>query len=459
MKAYLLNLFDRLRASYWFLPTLMCALIIILSKVLAEVDVIVHNSELKLPTWLNTEPAAARSILSTIAGSLIAVIGTVFSITIVMLSLASQQFGPRLLRRFMIDLPTQIALSVIVSTELYTLIVLSSLEASSGKSSTPVISIFSAILMTLFCIVALIYFIHHTAVQIQAPNVIRAVAEELDATLNSMYPTYISNSHLKVNNTLRVTSQDYKYQINSRSKGYLQAIDTEGMLKFAEENDISFYLLKKTGSFIIENEPIVLYKGNPTVSQSELEEKINSFFIIGAQRSPRQDLVSPIKDLVEISLRALSPGINDPYSAITCINYLANSVSKFANRVIEPGLIFDKKSNLRLVLKKDEFENIVDEAFTSIRNYSANSLIVKLKLLENYKKIGEQCVSNFQIEVIMSQVKKIEDDASISKMVNADFLRVKQFSQEIIDTLLRKESQNNAANKQLKLNRVLIINK
>ncbi|MCB0337327.1 MAG: DUF2254 domain-containing protein, partial [Bdellovibrionales bacterium] len=165
-KTTLLNFWDSLRSSYWFIPTLLVMLASLLSLVLASLDTTLSGEA--LPAWIVTSTDAARATLSTIIGAMIAVTGTVFSITIVTLSLTSQQFGPRLLRTFMLDFITQLTLGVFLSTALYCTLIIRIVEQQAD--GPPHLAVMFGVILMVVSIAMLIVFIHNIAVLIQAPS-------------------------------------------------------------------------------------------------------------------------------------------------------------------------------------------------------------------------------------------------------------------------------------------------
>ena len=194
MKTYFLNVWDTWRSSYWFVPTLFAVGAVLLSLTLPLLDAAIAKSGWSQPEWIRTTTPTARSTLSAMAGAMVAVTGTVFSITIVTLSLTSQQFGPRLLRRFMYDLPTQVTLGVFLSTGLYCLLVLRIVEHHDGGAAAPHLSVLVAVMLSVLSMAMLIVFIHHVAMLIQAPHVVAAVARDLDDAIARLFPEEIGDA-------------------------------------------------------------------------------------------------------------------------------------------------------------------------------------------------------------------------------------------------------------------------
>jgi uncharacterized membrane protein len=189
MKTKLLKLWDSLRATFWLVPTLMAIMAIGLSFAMVALDEAVGNRVLEKVGWVWAGgPEGARGLLSTVAGSMITVAGVVFSITIVALSLASSQYGPRLLRNFVRDKGNQIVLGSFIATFVYCLLVLRTVRGDDGAHFVPAIAITLGMVLTLASLGVLIYFIHHVSISIQAATIIGLVSHELNEVIERLFP-------------------------------------------------------------------------------------------------------------------------------------------------------------------------------------------------------------------------------------------------------------------------------
>lgn len=394
MKTKLANFYEKLRSSYWFIPSLMAIMAGILASLLVYLDLLNEENRLIELSWIKlTGSAGARAILSTVAGSMITVTGIVFSITIVTLSLTSQQFGPRLLQNFMRDRGNQFVLGMVTSTYLYCLLVLRTVSENPSSPFVPHLSILVAVLLAILCVGVLIYFIHHVAESIQVTNIIAGVSRELTSGIDHLFPEKISETlgpreaEYALGELLPEDFEARLQTVPARSSGFLQDIDLPGLLELAGKKDLIIRVDHRIGHFIVVGVPLVeVYRGE-AAGDEELAEAVNSYFITGHKRSPDKDIGFLINELVEVAARALSPGINDPFTAISCINHLGIALCDLAQRVFPSLLEKDGKNRVRVIVYPTTFAQFVDTAFNLIRQYGRSHAAVTLRLLENIRVI------------------------------------------------------------------------
>jgi uncharacterized membrane protein len=384
-------------------------------------------------------PDGARSILATIAGSMITVAGVTFSITIVALTLAASQFGPRLLRNFMRHPGNQIVLGTFVATFLYCLIVLGSIAPLKEKVFVPTLSVNFAILLVLVSVGILIYFIHHVSTSIQADQVIRSVSTELSAHLHRLFPEKLGYEKDKIEkDTESLKPQEGPYyeeqRIENSQSGYLQAIENSGLLEIAKSNDALLYLEYRPGEFVMIGSTIVTVKCNDQLSEHAVK-KIASAFIIGQQRTPEQDAEFAVHQLVEIAVRALSPGINDPITAITCIDWIGSALCYLTSRAFPSPYLYDDQGKLRIITKAVTFTGITNAAFDQIRQNCHSSVAVTIRLLETLQKIASHSRNPEQREAVLRQAKMIVRASRTSVLEENDVIDVKERYQAVREAI------------------------
>lgn len=392
MKTRLLNLWESLRTSFWFLPSLITLCGMVLAFVLTEVDktgafVILQGMEL----FYGGGAEGARAMLSTIAGSMITIAGVSFSITIVALTLASSQFGPRLLRNFMRDTGNQVVLGTFIGTFIYCLLVLQAVRGTDATAFVPKISVTFAVVLALASIGVLIYFIHHVAKSIQADSVVDATYRELDELIDRLFLNQdeeTNDASLSMSD-LQVEESEFHQSVTANYSGYLQAVDMESLLLFATSQDLVLHILYRPGDFVFEGSVLVQIKAEGVV-RPDLQATIREAFIIGEQRTPEQDAEFAIHQLVEIAVKALSPGINDPFTAVTCVDRLGAAICKMMKRSFPQAHIFDADHQLRIVTKTLTFWSVTKTAFDQIRQYGYNSVAVTTRLLDVLIQIAKQ---------------------------------------------------------------------
>jgi uncharacterized membrane protein len=329
-------------------------------------------------------PDGARAVLSAIAASMITVAGVAFSVTIVALTLASQQFGPRLLRNFMRDKGNQIVLGTFIATFTYCLIVLRTIRSGSSEF-VPHISVTIGIFLALASLGVLIYFIHHAAVSIQAPEVIAMVARDIADGIERLFPEHLGDALKEGYAGLsEEIVKDFEIRgdvITAGEGGYLQSINGAMVMKVAEKSDLVLFLKCRPGDFVVPGGELAKSQPCGRVNDSMTNE-IRGAFIFGTQRTHLQDLEFSIEQLVEVAVRALSPGVNDPFTAINCIDRIAAALCVLAQRSFPSPLRHDEEGKLRVIAKPVTFAGIVNTAFDPVRQYGRSSVAVTIRLLE-----------------------------------------------------------------------------
>ncbi|MGF1569979.1 MAG: DUF2254 domain-containing protein [Nodosilinea sp.] len=385
MKHIKLNKFwESLRSSYWFLPTLMAAGAIALAFTLLALDRS-EAADISTLSWIYQGGAdGARAVLSVIAGSMVTVAATAFSITIVALQLASSHFGPRLLRNFMQDQGNQIVLGTFIATFVYCLLVLRTIRGEDYQLFVPQISVTVGVLLAMAGIGVLIYFIHHASTIIQVSHVIADVSHDLEQITNRLFPDAlgheIAQREESAQDDIPIDFEAVARPVRSRETGYLQAIEDEALMQVAGDENLVLRVQAFPGAFIMTDSPLVMaYPANRITHR--VEKRINQAFIMGHELTKQQNVAFPIEQLVEIALRALSPAINDPFTAIRCIDRLADGLARLASRKLPSPYRYDPSRTLRVIAAPVKFETLVDTAFSQIRQYGSTDTVVIGRLL------------------------------------------------------------------------------
>jgi uncharacterized membrane protein len=387
MRTKLSKLLDSLHSSFWFIPSLMVFLAIGLSLLTIHIDQNSNTEIIGNLGWAYTlGPNGSRAILSAIAGSMVSVATTAFSITIVALQLASSQFGPRLLRNFMQDTGNQVVLGTFISTFVYSLLVLRTINGVAKNEFVPHLSVTCGIGLAIASIGVLIYFIHHSASSIQVDHVVHKVGSELDDAIDRLFPNKMGRGaskhrHEPLDSDIPATFDRDACQIPASSSSYIQAIDTDQLMQIATDSNLLLKLQHYPGDFIVKGSSLALVYPRDAVGK-KLVERINSVFVLGSQRTDQQDIEFSINQLVEIAVRALSPGINDPFTAIRCIDQLSAALCHLAQRDIPSIYRYDGEDKLRVIAKSVTFVDTIDAAFNQIRQYGQTSVAVTMRLLE-----------------------------------------------------------------------------
>lgn len=411
---------NRLAANYWFIPSAMVIVAVGLSFLLPWIDRTIGGTAGTIPGWIYEGGVeGARAVLSTIAGSMMTVAALVFSITIVGLTTASQQFGPRLLRNFITDRGYQMVLGTFLANFVYCLLVLRTVEEVGEDHFVPYVSIAVALLLAIAGVGVLVYFIHHAAFSLRADNIVASTGRELKSAIDRLYPARQDGDSPVT--TARTESNGRRLpegfpsgarDVPARKSGYVQAIDQNGLAKLAQEHQLVLRLDYRPGHFMTEDEALVQCWPDREIEDKLLDE-LNQCIVVGPQRPLAQDVESAIEQLVGLALRALSPGINDPDTAILCIDQLTDALARAAERDIPPALL-PAQGEVSLVTYPLTFARMVDQALSRIRQYGRGSVPVTVRLLESLAAIGQRAQNESSRAALLAQaqmLKRSSDEA------------------------------------------------
>ncbi|MGI8502279.1 MAG: DUF2254 domain-containing protein [Hassallia sp.] len=398
------KLWDSLHSSYWFVPSVMAIIATALAFTMLMLD---RSGKADINYWWSYTGGAdgARSLLGAVAGSMISVSATAFSITIVALQLAGSNFGPRLLRNFMQDTGNQVVLGTFIGTYIYCLLVLRTIhgEGDGYGQFVPQLAITCGTLLAIISIGVLIYFINHASTIIQVSHIIEKVCDDLDRVIDRLFPKKIGRSVAEGQGIGEIPDNfdSVASPVRVTNNGYIQAIDDEELMKIARKHNLLLRIESKPGKFVVKGNNLVMVFPGELVNQ-KLTKEINDAFILGRERSEQQDIEFPIAQLVEIALRALSPGINDPFTAIRCVDRLGAGLSRLAQKDFPSPYRYDEDNKLRAIAFGVTFEGLVDSAFNGIRQYARSDTSVTIRLLEAIANIATY-TNNPKYQVILQR--------------------------------------------------------
>jgi uncharacterized membrane protein len=324
---------------------------------------------------------------------MITIAGVVFSLTLVALSLASSQLGPRLLRNFMRDTANQIVLGAFIATFLYCLMILRTIRRPEEGAFVPHLAVTIGVFFAIGGMAVLIYFIHHVSVSIQADDMIARVYKDLLGEIDSLFPHQIGHSV----DTENCVQQDIPLpsdfalnarQVKSKRDGYLQLIDAEALMTLATETDLLVQVRWKPGHYVVAGSSLALAWPKARVNDAVISE-LTAAFAIGDERTPSQDLNFYIIQLVQIAVRALSPGINDPFTACTCVDRLGSILCRVVGRKMPSEQRLDDKGQLRVIAPPVIFSDLLDGALNQIRQYARSDVAVTIRLLETIERVAQ----------------------------------------------------------------------
>ena len=401
---------DALQTTFWVVPVLLIGVAVILFVVTFEIDLAAYHRRLTLPWWVRTGSAdAGRQVLIAIAAAIITTIGVVFSITILALTLASQQFGPRMMRNFIRDLGNQMTLGVFVATFVYSVLGLGSITGLPGGDFVPHRTITVAEAFLLVDLAVLIYFIHHIAKSIQLPEVIAGIARDLDQAIDAEFPESAS-SDLIIRSSVEVDELTEKLNtrgagVTAKHSGYLQFVGYGQLIEIAETLDAVIRLAHRPGHFVVDKRPLATVW--PAGAARQVESALDKAHVTGPHRTLTQDPVFAIDQLVEIAIRALSPAVNDTFTALTCIDWISAGLSKISARVLAEGVYRGRSGKVRLIEFDPSYDRMVNRAFDKVRQAGRGMPAVIIRLMDALTHIAENTVDSQQRAVLMRQAEMI----------------------------------------------------
>ncbi len=435
---------QRLRSSLWFLPTGMAALAAALAFILVGVDRAAPTDWLLKQAWVYTGGAdGASAVLQTIAGSMITIAGVVFSLTLVALTLASSQFGPRLLRNFMRDTTNQVVLGTFVSTFLYCLLVLRTIRHDTEALFVPHVSVTFGLVFALASLWVLIYFIHHVSTSIQADSIIARVSHDLSDAIDAQFPavrtiTESAASAEPVHATWLDEKTHGSLPFTAPRDGYLQWVDIERLTGLAESRDLVLQGQRRVGQYVIEGGALLLVQPGHRLDE-DLSRRLRECFRLGDQRSDLQDAEFAVHQLVEVAVRALSPGVNDPFTAVSCVDRLGAALGQLATRPMPSGIHLDGARRVRLVMPVSDFEGVADAAFNQIRQYARTDVAVTLRLLEAIAQVAALADRRDDREALQRHADKILAGADAALPDASDREAVRRRHELAVQALRRGE--------------------
>ena len=408
MRAHLQYFWYRLTSTLWVVPILMISSAVLLAVGTLYLDTLAPQPWLGFRWMLRIGSEGARQVLGTIAGSMITVVSLVFSMTLVTLQLASSQLGPRLIPRFVRDTVNQIVLGTFVATFVYAILVLQTVSESRPEPFVPHLSVLVALILTLISLLWLIYFIHHVADSIQADTVIAELSDQLSEAIESRFPEIDLPGGMPLEMPFLDRVAEPPSVVAAPESGYIQVIDADALLRKASKNGLVIKIEARPGDFVVQHAPLLLVWPRERLSDG-LGEALCEPIVIGPKRTPAQDIDFAVSALVEIGVRALSPGINDPQTAMTCIDRLAEALAQIMEEEDPPSLVPDGDGAIRLIVRPATFEGVIGAAFNPIRHAGRDHARVLSRLAQALAVLVGFARDRMQLETIARQAAAMDE--------------------------------------------------
>jgi uncharacterized membrane protein len=333
-----------------------------------------------VPTALfpsHSDPQVAQVILGGIASSIMTVVSIVFAILLMTLTLASMQFSPRIIVSFAKDRVTQWTLGVFLGTFSYCMAALPTAR-SLPHPFAPVFTVFGAMLLALTCVAWLLYFIHHISQAISVSHIVDRIASETEAMIGDLLPQPRGNKVSLETELAELSTWDIP--LLSEASGYIRFIDTSRLVALAKLNHVKLRAVRRVGQFVPAGTPLLMaYKGNRLSPESRSE--ILGTFDLGPSRTLQQDVEFGVLQIVDIALKAISPAVNDPTTAVTCVDQLSRILIRFASQELPASVLYDPPGIARVSIPWISPDGLLKSAFEQIRLYSKSDVAVSLRML------------------------------------------------------------------------------
>jgi len=373
---------DRLKTSLWFIPIMMTLMGPILARLFFELDLYLSD-EKDFFTWMWTgSPEAATELFTTLAVSLVTMATLLFSITMLVLTVVSQQYGSHILRVFKRNLFMKCVLGWFISAFVYSLFIIVFLSTENDPDFHPQFSIVFGILVMVLSFVIFIVFIHHMTNLIQSDHIIAAVTGGLRKKIEEL-EAFVEKPKEAPKKVLKELEDEGK--ISLESSGYIQSIDVPYLVSLGTQFGTTLFLPLRAGHYVARGVPVVLMP--ETIDDETFVAEVRKCFILGYERLPKDDFEYHLEQLMEICLKALSPGVNDTYVAMTVIDHLGDAFVMLAIRRFPQECYKDQEGELRVISKRFSYDSFVSAAINPIKQNARSNPQVLIRLLDMLERV------------------------------------------------------------------------
>jgi uncharacterized membrane protein len=364
---------------------------ILLAWAISWVDLRIPNETLETSRLILVgTPKELRSNLVSMATTILATAGVVFTLLTLPLSTVAAQYGSRLLRVFLGDRTSQLVLGMFAGTFVYCLAAALSIPPEEVQPEGPQLTATVGLFLMVATFASLILLVQHVSTMLQAPNIAAAAGAQLRGVVLAEMPETLSSESGRQasEEAAAALAEEDGRPVRVRQTGYIEYVDPAAVLDLARASDLVIRLLLKPGGFVTRGEVVALVWPEARVDE-RLARQIRGAFRIGNARTPTQDLVYGVNQLVEMAVRAMSPAINDPFTAMTCLDYIGEGLTLLIRQGLRGAHYCDPEGRLRLVLEPVTFGELLDAAFDMLRHASRDNASVLLHMLEVIDIIGE----------------------------------------------------------------------
>jgi uncharacterized membrane protein len=407
---------DWARTSIWLIPTALCLIALVLAGLFLHLDRICEGCQTGLLS-LDLDAVAARQLLGVLVTSVLSVGGVSFSVTMVALTLTSGQYGPKVLRHFLADTRSKVSLGLFFGTAVYSLAV----SISLGVGDKPRLSLVVALVLGLLALIEFIGFIHRTAADLQADQLIQRLGSALRQDMRRLRSAEENGSRTQGSLAWRRAARNLERQpIWALEEGYVQTTDYASLAQVLRRNSAVAALRVRPGDFVVKGSELMgLWRG-PKSDVATLREELLQCISMGPIRTPIQDPEFPITQIQQIAARALSTGINDPGTAITCIDWLTLALAEIVDSPLPDRQVLDAQGNARLLTRPLDFPQLMRLVYAPLRQFTASDLQVTGCLLDSLNRLASRTRRFDRLTLLREEGLRLWDQVSAEKHADYD---------------------------------------
>jgi len=400
-----------LRGGFLVRPLIITLALGFLGATLSEMERVMPVISMWVPGWIfpsHSDSQVAQVILSSIATSVMTVVSIVFAILLMTLTLASMQFSPRIIVSFAQDRVTQWTLGIFLGTFSYCVAALPAAHTYPERFE-PVATVMGAMLLATMCVAWLLFFIHHISQAISVNHIVDRIASETELMIRDTMPNPVR--HYRVAPQEVPPSTGSEVTVPSPTSGYIRYIDGNRLLSVAKTHRFTIGVQRRVGHFVPEGVPLMTVSKEHRLTP-ELTAELCAAFDIGPSRTLQQDVEFGILQIVDIALKAISPAVNDPTTALSCVDQLSRILICFAGREPLDAGAYDPPGVLRVSIPQLGLDRLVDSAFEQIRSYAKRDVVVSLRLMRALNDLGGTVPDRRIREMLVNRGKRIVDGVS-----------------------------------------------
>ncbi len=402
MKTTFIHLKEKLINSLWFIPVLMTLASPFFAIFIFELDIYLSHIGKEVFAWIWTgNSEAAVQLFAAIVTSLVTMSALLFSVTMLVLTVVSQQYGSHILKVFRSNNFTKLVLGWFIGAIVYCMFVVTFLATLNDPDFHPQLSIIIGIAVMILSFIIFIIFIHHMSSMIQSDHIIETVAKELRTKIEKLQERELKYEEAPKNIIERIGTDN---AFKASSSGYIQLIDIDSLVSIAEKKGSFFHICFRIGDYIHKGDAILCTE--KSFDEQSLSD-IQSCFKLGFERMPKDDFEFRLEQLIEICLKALSPGINDAYIAITAIDHLGDALTLLSIRRFPPECYQDSKGKLRVISKRFTYESFVDAAINPIKQNAKSQPMVLIKLVDMLERVLGITEDEEKQAILFSHIKNL----------------------------------------------------